>query len=272
MPASEESPEAKARRIGQENATVRSVFSAMQRHVEEISQNQEFQDGFELFPEERAKLMNWNSSGVWQGVAAGILTFMALRVARSRMRSLPASLSSQSSPFQKGDQLPSVLPQQPSLLFRVLFLIIDTSFAMFSAVSVSVAMTDTTKILKEFSEIPKLNQSQVADNLCPVVAQEFDRLRTEYRKRVDAGEWVKSNGEKVQSSNEWNVTSEKSSWIEEEVDTEPKDDEWLGEPVSSPYLTSLLAFARHCKESGRSEMKKEQSEWDMSEEGFSTGS
>jgi hypothetical protein len=148
--------------------------------------------GFKLEPREQRLLMEINGRGLMEGLAAGILTFVALRKIRSRLamrwdRFDPSKHAVQNpshpvSPFQPPPQPPSIESPQGMLrnswLYNSLTWVIDGLVSFNIAVFVSVR--DPGTIASKLSELPLMEgKSQISDIFCPPLLRELRNLQAE---------------------------------------------------------------------------------------------
>jgi hypothetical protein len=137
---------------------------------------------FRLEPAEKALLTQVNNFGLYEGMAAGVLTLISLRrlrrIVHVRRHGPPANISpfsNQASPFN-----PLVTPPPPRSRFSfgsIFGWLLDSTASFCVAATVSWMYTDTSKIQQKLTEIPLTpGRSVVSEEFCPLVLRELRQL------------------------------------------------------------------------------------------------
>jgi hypothetical protein len=138
---------------------------------------------FRLEPAEKALLTQVNNFGLYEGMAAGVLTLISLRrlrrivhVRRHGPSTNVTPFSSQASPFNPVVTTPP--PPRSRFSFGSIFgWLLDSTASFCVAATVSWMYTDTSKIQSKLTEIPLTpGRSVVSEEFCPLVLRELRQL------------------------------------------------------------------------------------------------
>jgi DNA-binding protein Fis len=183
-------------RLRVEARLVQRFFKAFERKTDQL----ELRRDFRLSEREQKVLMDLVTANLLQGVAAGIVTFVALRRLRAAyykrlqgsLQKPPSVPNAFNSPFQQQNPpvqkiataMEGVQDQSTFRFSRFIFnqftILLDGMLSFYVTVYVSTRQSDM--FLQKVTDIPLLEgQSTVADELCPVFLNELKILHREQR-------------------------------------------------------------------------------------------
>jgi hypothetical protein len=193
-------------RLVQESKVLQRFALVVQNKLDQLISNEN--PNIRLQDEERKALLQINNIGLWQGVTAGVVSFVMMRRTRAAFYRRHRLWTQQqqhpggeprvvpnNSPFQASSvsrnhswtenmqqpQPPSFLEPRPGFsFFNIFFLLFDGIVSCTAALAVSLMFTDGNKIMEGIAGLPLIQgKSVVADEFCPVVITEWMRLERE---------------------------------------------------------------------------------------------
>lgn len=272
---------ARSERLQYERKILEKLVSVMHKRLDQILDRERDsptdeagKHSFSLAPQEQDVLLRFNNSGMIQGIAAGAFSLCLLRLTRASLqRRLQTMVQKASTYPQQPVSVPPPAYQPPSVknspfapthttytsttskttmvgpVASFFGWTVDLLVSFSVAATASLVCTDTKAMLEELSNLPKLSNSRISDELCPVLVQAVYEMQYE----------TETNLERMDSEMTFNDSSEEMFTNDNTADafninqssTEKTGATWKGDPVLSEYLASILKFSENCQISGR---------------------
>jgi hypothetical protein len=176
---------------------------------------------------EKQVLSQMHGMGLKEGIAAGVVTFFALRrgpiyigrwVQRRRLQSQQQQSSqgmtppdnkgtyqlsdpnaTRNNPFQRASN--PEFPRSKSIVRRSIWFMFDSVISLMMAASVSMAFTDTDKIRQQLLELPLIpGRSLTADALCSEIVDELQKVQQKHNPAYERLQKINSSKNKTPAS------------------------------------------------------------------------